>query len=90
MALAPAAFGCAAGVLLSDNMGKGVRRAAAFALFSVGVAAAAPFVVDYLSKRVNGPTTARGQRRTRQLIRDTAVPIEAEFYGLEALEAVEL
>ncbi len=83
LSVAPAAMGCAVGILLGDRIGKKTRGSAALALFALGAATAMPYVVDYVSKRVNGPTTERGQKRTRQLIRDGVMPEEADFYGFE-------
>ena len=80
-------MGCALGILVSERMGKRARQASALALFSVGILSAAPYVVDYVSKRVNGPGTLRGQARRRELIRDAAIPAE-EFFDLEELEEV--
>lgn len=86
LSVAPAAVGCAVGILLSDKMTKRTRQVTALTLFSMGVISAMPYVVDYVSKRVNGPTTARGQQRQRRLIRDGALPAEAELYELKAFE----
>ena len=83
VAVAPALVGCALGVLLGDRMGRKASQAAALTLFTVGVASAVPYVVDYVSKRVNGPATERGQKRTHQMIRDGIVAEEADFYELE-------
>ena len=80
MAVAPAAAGCALGILLGEKLGKKTRGSAALALFAVGAVTAMPYVVDYVTRRVNGPTTERGQRRTAQLIRDGVMPEEADFY----------
>ena len=86
ISVAPAAVGCALGVLLGEKMSRRSARATAFTLFTVALASAAPYVMDYVSKRMNGPGTARGQQRQRSIIRDGALPAESEFYEFEAFE----
>lgn len=86
ISVAPAAVGCAVGILLGEKMSKRSAQVSAFALVSVGLISAAPYMVDYVMKRINGPWTARGQRRQRSIIRDGALPAEAEFYEMEAFD----
>ena len=68
--LAPALLGAAAGMFLGDLMHRGARGPVAFALACLGVAAAAPIVVDVIRDKVAGPTTRRGTQRTLQSIRE--------------------
>lgn len=70
--MAPVLLGVAAGIFLGDLMHRGARRPVAFALGCVGVAAAAPFLVDAVKEKVAGPNTRRGTQRTLRTIREGA------------------
>jgi hypothetical protein len=51
-------------------MHRGARRPVAFALAVLGVAAAAPFLVEAVKEKVVGPNTRRGTLRTLRTIRE--------------------
>lgn len=57
-------------MLLGDLMHRGARKGIALALGGLGVAALVPFLVDGIANKVNGPTSARGVRRSIRKIRD--------------------
>ena len=75
-AAAPALIGAAAGMLLGDMMHRGARRPVAVSLFCLGVAAIAPAVAGVVKKKVAGPATRRGSRRTLESIRDAGLPAD--------------
>jgi len=75
-AAAPALFGAAAGIVLGDMMHRGARRPVAASLFCLAFAALAPAVTDVIKKKVAGPNTRRGNRRTLESIRDGGVPAD--------------
>ncbi len=68
--VAPALLGAATGMLLGDLMHRGARKGIALALGGLGVAALVPFLVEGIANKVNGPTSARGVRRSIRKIRD--------------------
>lgn len=70
--VAPALLGVAAGIILGDLMHRGARRPFAFALACIGVAAAAPTVLDLIKDKVAGPGTHRGTQRTLRSIREAS------------------
>lgn len=82
--VAPALIGAAAGVLLGDMMSGRARRPVAFSLFALGLAALTPSVAGAVKKKVTGPTTRRGSRRTLASIRDGGLPTsEVDIYSDE-------
>ena len=81
---APAALGCAAGVLLSGGLGDGARRLTAVDLLTVGVMAAAPLIEEFISSR-----TESGQRRKRRRIRDGSLPVGVDIYEFEDSAALD-
>jgi hypothetical protein len=68
--LSPVILGVATGIVLGDLMHRGARRPVAFTLICLGVAAAAPFLVDAVREKVVGPNTRRGTQRTLRTIRE--------------------
>lgn len=82
LGVAPAALGCAAGVLIGGKMKEEARPTLAVSLLGVAVLAAAPLAVDYVKKRVNGPASIRASRRRLRSIRDSSLPAEEDIYSL--------
>ncbi|MEM7144598.1 MAG: hypothetical protein AAF591_05655 [Verrucomicrobiota bacterium] len=70
LTVAPAAVGCALGILMGQRMGREASHGAAATLFALGVVSVLPCAVDLISRRLNGPSTSRGQMRQQELIRD--------------------
>ena len=73
-ALAPAAIGCALGLLFGRGMSRGTTNIAALALLAAGAALAGPRVVDLIGAAANRPGSERGSRRRLEGIRDGALP----------------
>lgn len=73
-ALAPAAIGCALGLLFGRGLSRGSANLAALALLATGAALAGPSVVDLIGAAANRPGSERGSRRRLEGIRDGAVP----------------
>ena len=69
-AFAPAVLGAAAGILVSEVMSAKARRPVGLSLACVGLAALTPLLVETAVKKVRGPGTRRGSKRTLQGIRD--------------------
>lgn len=81
LAVAPAAVGCAVGLLLADRMKRKSRQSVAAGLFALGALATVPLAVDYVTKTINGPNRSRGSRRRLQAIRQSGA--ESEIVGGE-------
>ena len=81
LAVAPAAVGCAVGVLIGSNLKKGKRETVATALFTLGALAAVPAAIDCVTKLVAGPNSRQGAKRTLSGIRsaDGIPPFEDPF-----------
>ena len=77
--VAPALLGTAAGLLLGEMMHRGARKGIALVLGGLGVAALVPMLVDGIANKVNGPSSARGVRRSIRKIRDAGDGLP--FYG---------
>ncbi len=73
-AAAPSVLGVAAGIMLGDMMHRGARRPVAFSLACLGMLAITPTVVGAVKKKVAGPQTKRGSRKTLDGIRNAGVP----------------
>jgi hypothetical protein len=77
--VAPGLLGAAAGLMLGDLMHRSARKGIALALCGLGVAALMPLLVGGVANKVNGPTSARGVRRSLRKIRDAGDGLP--FYG---------
>lgn len=88
LAATPAAIGCAMGVLIGGKLRETQRPNVALGLLTVGLVAALPFAIDYVSKRMNHPESPRGSQRRLKTIRDAAIPAEADIYGTVPDESV--
>lgn len=83
---APAAIGCAMGILVGGKLREQQRGTAATLMLGVAVLAAAPFAVDYVKRRIAvGGVEKRSQKRLT-MIRDGAVPVEDDIYGSGLIE----
>lgn len=69
-AAAPTVMGVAAGIVIGDLMHRGARRPVAIALACIGLLAVSPTVVGAVKKKVAGPQTKRGSRKTLDSIRN--------------------
>jgi hypothetical protein len=74
--IAPAAVGCALGLLFGREMDKRSSNLAALTLLATGVIVAAPAIVDIIQRAANRPTTTRGSERRLRSIRDAALPTD--------------
>ena len=83
VSIAPAAVGCAVGLLLADRIGKKSRHSLATTLLTIGALSAAPLAVDYISRVLYSPSRRRGSRRRLAGIRSNGVNLEADILGGE-------
>ncbi len=71
--IAPAAVGCALGLLFGRGMERRSSSIAALALLATGAVMAGPAIVDLVQSVANRPTSARGSRKRLQGIRDSGL-----------------
>ncbi len=81
LAVAPAAIGCAVGILVADRVKKAQRGSVASALFSIGALATAPLLIDYINKTLKSPAHRLGSSRVLRGIRNSGVTSEADLLG---------
>jgi len=72
--IAPAALGCALGLLFGRGMERRSSNIAALALLATGAVMAGPAIVDLVQAVANRPASARGSRRRLEGIRDGSLP----------------
>ena len=72
--IAPAAAGCALGILFGRGMRRGSSNVIALALLAAGAAVAAPVITDLIQRTANRPSTERGSRRRLEGILSHGIP----------------
>lgn len=72
--IAPAAFGCALGLLFGRGMERRSSNIAALVLLATGAVMAGPAIVDLVQAVANRPASARGSRKRLAGIRDGGLP----------------
>ncbi|MDZ4401255.1 hypothetical protein [Prosthecobacter sp.] len=84
--IAPAAAGCALGILFGRGMRRGSSNVIALALLAAGAAVAAPVITDLVQRTANRPSSERGSRRRLEGIRSHGMPDPeaSEFYAVDA------
>ena len=60
---------CGIGLLLASKLRRNAQRNTAVAMLSVGALSTLPLVFELVSRRIRGPQTERGMRRTLDSIR---------------------
>jgi hypothetical protein len=85
--IAPAAAGCALGILFGRGMRRGSANVISLTLLAASAAIAAPVITDVIRRAANRPGTERGSRRRLEGILNHGVPdAEAsEFFTDTAL-----
>jgi hypothetical protein len=74
------------GVLLASKLPRRAQRNTAIATLAVGALSTLPLVLEIISRRVQGPSTERGMRKTLESIRDdsglydSGIANDAEIY----------
>lgn len=92
--IAPAAAGCALGILFGRGMRRGSSNFIALTLLAASAAIAAPVITDLVQRTANRPGSERGSRRRLEGIRNHGVPDgdASEFFvdtpGAEPFPAV--
>lgn len=72
--IAPAAAGCALGILFGRGMRRGSANVIALTLLAAGAAIAAPVITDLVQRTANRPGSERGSRRRLEGIRSHGMP----------------
>lgn len=87
--IAPAAAGCALGILFGRGMRRGSSNVIALALLAAGAAVAAPVITDLVQRTANRPGSERGSRRRLEGIRSQGMPDPeaSEFFAMDTPEA---
>ena len=82
--IAPAAAGCALGILFGRGMRRGSSNVIALTLLAASAAIAAPVITDLVQRTANRPGSERGSRRRLEGIRSHGMPDPetSEFYDV--------
>ena len=81
LAITQTAVGCGIGLLLAGKLGRPAQKTTAASLLGVGALLAMPWVVETVLERLNGPGSARGERRRLETIRtDAGYAEDAEIF----------
>lgn len=74
--IAPAAAGCALGILFGRGMRRSSANVISLTLLAASAVVAAPLISDLVQRTANRPSSERGSRRRLEGIRNGAVPDE--------------
>ncbi len=72
--IAPAAAGCALGILFGRGMRRGTSNVIALTLLAASAAIAAPVITELVQRTANRPGSERGSRRRLEGIRNHGMP----------------
>jgi hypothetical protein len=72
--IAPAAAGCALGILFGRGMRRGSSNVIALTLLAASAAIAAPVITELVQRTANRPGSERGSRRRLEGIRSHGMP----------------
>jgi uncharacterized membrane protein YebE (DUF533 family) len=84
--IAPAAAGCALGILFGRGMRRGSSNVIALTLLAAGAVVAAPVITDLIQRTAYRPGSERGSRRRLEGIRSGGMPDpeSSEFFTVDA------
>lgn len=81
LAITQTAVGCGIGLLLAGKLGRPAQKTTAASLLGIGALLALPWAVENILERLNGPGSARGERRRLDRIRtDAGYPDDENIY----------
>lgn len=78
--LAPAAAGCALGILFGHGMDRSTSNIVSLTLLAASAAVAAPLISDIVQRTANRPSSDRGSRKRLEGIRNGADDSLKEFF----------
>jgi len=86
--IAPAAAGCALGILFGRGMRRSSSNVIALALLAASAAVAAPVITEIAQRVANRPGSERGSRRRLEGIRSHGMPDPetSDFFAVDAPE----
>lgn len=79
LTIAPAAVGCAVGLLIADKLKSESRNSLASTLLTLGTLAALPLAIAYADKALNNPARESASNRRLRRIRESGP--EADIVG---------
>ncbi len=88
LSIAPAAIGCAVGMIVADKMKSSTRNTVASTLLTLGALATLPLAIDFLARTLNSPAYRRGSNRRLEGIRHGGFNPDTDIYGIEDDEEV--
>lgn len=83
--IAPAAAGCALGILFGRGMRRSSSNVIALTMLAASAVVAAPVVSDLIEKTAYRPSSERGSRRRLEGIRNSALPDEADIFSVDTV-----
>jgi hypothetical protein len=86
--IAPAAAGCALGILFGRGMSRGSSNVIALTLLAASAAIAAPVLTDLIERTTNSPRTDRGSRRRLEGLRTNTTEDELKDFFVDSPDAV--
>ncbi len=86
--IAPAAAGCALGILFGRGMSRSSSNIIALTLLAASAAVAAPVITGLVERTANSPRTDRGSRRRLEGIRSQSPEDELKNFFVDSPEAL--
>lgn len=83
--IAPAAAGCALGLLFGRGMNRSSSNVIALTLLAASAVVAAPVVTELIEKTAYRPSSERGSRRRLEGIRNSAIPDEEDIFSMDVV-----
>ncbi len=86
--IAPAAAGCALGILFGRGMGRSSSNVIALTLLAASAVFAAPVIGDVVQRTANRPGSTRGSRRRLESIRNNSPEDELKDFFVDSANGV--
>jgi hypothetical protein len=86
--IAPAAAGCALGILFGRGMSRGSSNVIALTLLAASAVVAAPVLGDVVSRTANSPKTERGSKRRLEGIRGSSPEDDLKEFFVDSPESL--
>ncbi len=86
--IAPAAAGCALGILFGRGMSRSSSNIIALTLLAASAVVAAPVITDLVQRTANRPSSDRGSRRRLEGIRNNAPEADLSEFFVDTPNAI--
>lgn len=86
--IAPAAAGCAMGILFGRGMSRSSSNIIALTLLAASAVVAAPVITDLVQRTANRPSSDRGSRRRLEGIRNNAPEADLSEFFVDTPNAI--